>query len=120
MPSIERNIGESSNERQQPSYFRTVRLEDDRMSGQVYEQLQRTIFEAECELSVYRFQLDAAWHVAVLGETPPTSLDEKLTALFERGEPISLPPEVADALAARRSQATRYGPWVEGHYRYQQ
>lgn len=120
MPSIERNIGDSPTERQQSSYFRTIRLEDGRMSAQVYQQLQRTIFEVECDLSVYRFRLDAAWHVAVLGETPPASLDEKLTALLQSGEPVSLPPEVANALAARRSEATRYGPWVEGHYRSQQ
>jgi len=120
MPSIERNSGDSSNERQQSSYWRTIRLEGDQISDRIYHQLQHTIFEVECDLSVYRFQLDAAWHVAVLGETPPAPLDQQLTALLASGDPVSLPLEIANALAARRSEATRYGPWVEGHYRYQQ
>lgn len=120
MPSTERGLDDSSNERQQSSYFRAIRLEGDRPSGRVYQELQSTIAECECDLSVYRFRLDAAWHIAVLGETPSTRLDETLTALLASGDPVSVPLEVANALATRRSEATRYGPWVEGHYRYQQ
>ena len=120
MPSTERESGDSSNEHQQSSYFRAIRVEGDRRSGRIYLQLQNTIAEFECELSVYRFQLDAAWHIAVLGETPSTSLDETLTALLASGDLVLLPPEIANALATRRSEATLYGPWVEGHYRYQQ
>ena len=120
MPSTEREPDGSSNERQESSYFRAIRAEGDRTSGRIYQQLQRAVFDVDCDLSVYRFQLDAAWHVAVLGETPPPALDEELTALLASGDPVSVPLEVADALVARRSEATRYGPWVEGHYRYQQ
>jgi hypothetical protein len=116
----ERGLGDSSNEHQQSSYFRAIRLEGDRPSGRIYLQLQSAIAEVECDLSVYRFRLDAAWHIAVLGETPLPSLDEMLTALLASGDPVSVPLEVANALATRRSEAIRYGPWVEGHYRYQQ
>jgi len=120
MPSTERGLGDSYNERQQSLYFRVIRLEGDRPSGRIYQQLQNAIAEVKCDLSVYRFQLDAAWHIAVLGETPPPSLDEMLAALFASGDPVSVPLEVTNALATRRSEAIRYGPWIEGHYWYQQ
>jgi hypothetical protein len=120
MPSTERGLSDSSNEHRQPSYCHTVLLEGDRLSGRIYQKLQRAIFESACDLSVYRFKFDDAWHIVVLGETPPTALEEKLTALLASGDPVSLPLEVANALAVRRSEAIRFGPWVEGHYRHQQ
>ena len=37
--------------------------------------------------------------------------------ILAAGEPTDLPPAIWQALAERRSQSIRHGPWVERHYR---
>jgi hypothetical protein len=74
-------------------YFKVARFSGERPAGQAYTKAQELIYRApECELSVYRLQLEASWHVAVLGEEPQRSLKRRLEAILSPGEPAS-PPE---------------------------
>jgi hypothetical protein len=118
MPSPEQPRGPEPHEREPTPYYKAARFSGERPAGQVYDQLQETIYTApQCDLSVYRLQLDRIYHVAILGETPAEDLDRRITRLLARGESTTLPSEVLTALAARRRQATRLAPWVERHTR---
>jgi hypothetical protein len=99
-------------------YFKVARFSGERPAGQAYTQAQELIYRApECELSVYRLQLDATWHVAILGEQPRRTLQRRLETILSSGEPASLPEEILRELQRRRAQATKLGPWVERHLR---
>ena len=122
MPSPERGPGgppeqPHRSEQEAVPYHRTARFADDRTAAGVYQHIQATIFTTPCDLSAYRFLLDQAPHVAVLGTPPPPDLDHRLEELFAPGEPATLPRSVLQALVERRRQMGRRGPWVEGHYR---
>ena len=76
------------------------------------------LYEApDSDLSVYRLQLNQLWYVAALGLVPPAPVLQAIDRILDRGEPADLPVEVWHALSDRRRQATRLGPWVEGHHR---
>lgn len=118
MPSHETFGGQPErHESQFERYSVAARFESQSEAGRVYESVQETIFEAQCDLSVYRLQLDSVWHVAALGQTPPSDVDHKIRDQLSNGELTRLPDIVVEALRARRAQANRIGPWVEGHYR---
>ncbi len=122
MPSPERGPGGPPEQPRRPEhepvpYHRTARFADERTAADVYTALQDTIFSAPCDLSAYRFLLDQAPHVAVLGEAPPAELDAHLEELLAPGEPATLPHSVLQVLSERRRQMSRRGPWSEGHYR---
>ena len=104
---------------QEPTpYLRAARFAGEHPAGQAYFQLQDTISTAEPnDLSVYRLRLRQDWHVAVLGNPPPPELDARITAALAAGEPVTFPAEVVAALAGRRAQAIRHGPWTERHVR---
>lgn len=103
-------------EAQSKSYAVAARFESELDAGRVYESVQESIFDAKCDLSVYRLQLDSVWHVAALGERPPSDVDREIRDQLAKGESTRLPDLVMGALLERRAQATRIGPWVEGHY----
>ena len=116
MSSSERS-GESSTS-EPPPYYRAARFSGEKPAGRAYNQAQETIFTApDCELSAYRFHLDRVWHVAVVGEQPPQELERQLEKILSRGQPTTLPELLLRTLEQRRVQATRLGPWIEGHYR---
>jgi hypothetical protein len=99
-------------------YFKVARFPGERPAGQAYTQAQELIYRApECELSVYRLQLETVWHVAVVGEQPRRQLQRRLEAILSSGKPASLPEEILRELERRRAQATKLGPWVERHVR---
>jgi hypothetical protein len=100
-------------------YQRAARFAGERPAGQAYAAVQQVIYEAPepTEVSVYRLQFNRVWHVAALGLVPPASVLQALEAILDTGEPAELPAEVWQALAERRAQATRRGPWVERHHR---
>ena len=102
----------------QPVYVRTARFSAEKPAGRAYRKAQDLLFRTpDCELSAYRFHLDRIWHVAVLGDQPPEDLERRLQTILSRGLPASLPEEVLTQLRRRRAQATKLGPWVEGHHR---
>lgn len=116
MPSPERPQGEPSQEPEQQPYLVASRFAGEAPAGQTYQRAQQAIFAVECDLSVYRFQLDRVWHVAVLGLQPDAELDRDLRALLAAGTGTEVPDGIVEALFARRNVATRRATWLEGHY----
>ena len=116
MTSPERRRNDSSNEGHAKPYIRATRFKSDDSANRIYQKFQHEIFVIDCDLSVYRFRMDGVWYVAVVGKDPPAKLDQKIEALLASEEAVTLPTVVAKDLLARRSEKTRYGPWVEGHY----
>jgi len=100
-----------------PPYARAARFGGERLAGRAYVQVQHLVHDADCDLSVYRFQLQGGFHVAVLGAPPPAELGRQVEALLALGQPVPLPPDLVRFLLERRAQATRIGPWVERHWR---
>lgn len=99
-------------------YYRASRFRNERLAKRAYFRGQETVFSAQgCELSVYRFLLNGISHVAVLGDQPPTDLDQKLRGILGAGEPTTLPEDILDQLFERRAQASEQGEWVERHFR---
>lgn len=115
MPSPEDH---NPQEREPAPYHKAARFPRERAALRIYTQLQETVYTApECDLSVYRMQLNHVYHVAVLGQPPPAALDRRIDGLLAQGELVTLPHEVLMALSERRQQMTRRGGWVEGHHR---
>ena len=106
-------------ERQPAPYQRAARFRGEKPAGRAYERAQRVIYEARqpTDVSVYRLQFNQLWHVAALGLVPPAPVLKALETILATGEAVELPADVWQALAERRRQATRRGPWSEGHYR---
>jgi hypothetical protein len=94
-------------------YVQAARFSAERPAGRAYARARETIYQEDCDLSVYRFTLCEVFHVAILGRTPPERLDQTLRLILASGEPTSLPDDILKQLSQRRAQATRLGPWVE-------
>ena len=60
-------------------------------------------------MSAYRFLLDSAWHVAVIGDPPPVDLERKLPAILTGGEPVMLPEDILRSLPAGRLASLEEG-----------
>ena len=111
-------IEEPKKEQEAIPYYLASRFSGERIAGQVYFQAQDLIFNTpDCELSVYRFQLDRIYHVAVLGDRPEEQLEAKLKDVLSKGESTPLPSMVLKTLITRRQQHTGHSPWLERHYR---
>ena len=106
-------------EHEPPLYQRAARFAGERPAGRAYDQAQRVIYEAPepTDISVYRLQLNRLWHVAALGFVPPAPVLQALEGILATGEPADLPAEVWQALAQRRAQQIRKGPWTKQHHR---
>ncbi len=100
-------------------YRRAARFAGERSAGESYYAIQRVIYEAAppVDLSVYRLQLNALWHVAALGLVPPAPMLQAIEEALTPGEPVDFPAEVWQALADRRAQQVQKRPWTERHYR---
>lgn len=115
MPSVERT---RPSEHEPAPYHRAARFSREGAAWHVYQQLQGAIYSTpQCDLSVYRLQLDRIYHVAVLGEPPPVELDQRISQLLAQGEAVTLPREALMALTERRRQTIHLGGWVERHHR---
>ena len=123
MPTPERGPGgpeqHPRREQEPAAYQRAARFAGEQPAGRAYAAAQRVIYEAPqpIDVSVFRLQLNQRWHVAALGLASPTPVLTALEAILATGEPADLPQEVWQALAERRAQAIRRGPWMERHYR---
>ena len=111
--------GGPSPEAELPRYHQAARFAGEEPAGVAYFAAQEAVaaHAGDVDLSAYRFQLNRVYHVAVLGDPPPTALHDELRAILASGEPAQLPEDVLKLLNARRAEATELGPWVEGHYR---
>ena len=104
---------------QEPSpYRRAASFSGEHTAGLAYDQVQEAMYNGPPnDLSAYRFQLNDIYHVAVLGEPPPDELDKQLEAILDTGMSAQLPKEILDYLIQRRTEMSKHGSWVEGHYR---
>jgi hypothetical protein len=102
-----------------PGYHQAARFPGEEPAGAAYFAAQEAVaaHAGDVDLSAYRFQLDRVYHVVVLGDPPPAELHDELRAILAAGDPAQLPEDVLKLLNARRAEATRAAPWVEGHYR---
>ena len=121
MPHPERRPGGGSTPEGEdlPRYHQAPRFAGEAPAGLAYFAAQDAIYAhaGKIDLSAYRFQLDRVYHVAVLGDPPPVELHDRLRAILAAGEPAQLPEDLLRFLTARRTEATKHGPWLEGHYR---
>ncbi len=127
MPQAERRAGgpgspeggAPSPEAALPRYHQAARFEREALAETTYFAAQEVVFAhaGDVDLSAYRVQLNRVDHVVILGEPPPADLHEALRAVLAAGEPAVVPEDVLRLLNARRTAATKAGPWVEGHYR---
>ncbi len=121
MPQPERRSGGTPGPEGEglPRYHLAARFASEGPAGAAYFAAQEAIYDhaGDVDLSAYRFQLNRVYHVAVLGDPPPTALHDALRAILWTGEPATVPEDVLKLLNARRAEATGAGPWVEGHYR---
>ncbi len=117
--SAERPEDESDEDLGSTTYYLASRFSGERPAGRAYFQAQELIFRNDsiADLSVYRFQLDKIYHVAVVGEKPPEDFENKLKNILSAGEYVPLPSDVLKTLIIRRWQQIKTGPWVERHYR---
>ena len=108
-----------SREQEPVPYHRAARFAGERPAGVAYFQAQEAVYTAAgaVDLSVYRLQLNHIYHVAVLGQPPPSELDATLATILAAGEPATLPTQVLRQLAERRAQATKQAPWIQRHHR---
>jgi hypothetical protein len=96
-------------------YFQAARFSGERPAGRAYLRAQEAIRSTECDVSVFRLLLVRTWHVAVLGQAPPETLDRSLRRILATGEPTSLLDDILKLLWERRAQAIKLSPWVERH-----
>jgi hypothetical protein len=119
MPHPERAGGGPGPEAELPRYSRTARFAGEVPAGHAYVAIEDLLYRTheEPELSCYRFQLDAVYHVAVLGEPPPRALDRQIARILAHGEPAAVPEDVLKRLNRRRLEQRELGDWVERHHR---
>jgi hypothetical protein len=83
---------------QSERYCRAARFPDQPSSESPYLQLQDLVFESDSDLSVFRFQLDNIWHIAVLGDHPGEDIDRRLEQLVSLGQATELDSDMLDFL----------------------
>ena len=109
-------------EQEQRPYYLASRFKTKQAAEQPYVSVQQTIYEADCDLSAYRFQRqwdepnEKPWYVLVLGEKPQPAVEERLTTALSQGELATVPKEALAGLMDRRREQQQFGSWVEGHY----
>ena len=103
--SPEHQEGRELQEQPPALYYRAERFRTERPADRAYFAAQEAIFRAQCDLSSFRFQLNAVWHVAILRAPPPGELEHRLRLILAAGEPVALPEEVLQLLRERRAQA---------------
>src|SRR3989442_13204183 len=111
-------LSERSHHTVENPYYQAARFENKAKAGAVYIPLQELIFDEQetCDLSAYRIKITEGWHVVVVGERPPESIQLRIEALLSHGIIVTLRPDVLRYLQARRAQASHIAPWVEVHY----
>jgi len=109
-------------EQEHRPYYLASRFKTKQAAEQPYVSVQQTIYEADCDVSAYRFQRQweepnaKPWHVLVIGEKPVPAVEERLTKALSQGELATVPKEALARLMDRRQEQQQYGSWVEAHY----
>jgi hypothetical protein len=118
MPSPERPSG-AAPERQPVPYHRAARFAAEQPARDAYFASQGAVlgYKGQVDLSTYRVQIDAIYHVVVLGEEPPAELGAQIDAILAAGEGATVHPTVLTRLAQRRREQSRHGPSIARHHR---
>ena len=118
----------SFKEHQPLPYYLAATFKTRDEAEQPYQRAQDMVFSPtyDLDLSAFRFErklrdpsqppLARPWLVVVLGEQPPEPIDHQLRQVLSSGEMTTLALETVATLAQRRTQETKKGNWVEGHY----
>src|SRR5438270_178532 len=116
MTSPERPSGPAP-ERQPVPYHRAARFAAEKPARDAYFASQDAVlgYAGKVDLSTYRVQIDAIYHVAVLGEEPPAALGAQIDAILAAGDAATVHPTVLARLAARRQEQSRHGSPVARH-----
>ena len=100
------------------AFVMAARFRTPKRAQAIYRQIERALYHGEpSDISVYNLILDNVPHVVVLGERPPTQMQEQVTRLLESGQVTDVPADVVATLRRRREQERGRGRWVAGHYR---
>ncbi len=118
MPSPERPAGPAP-ERQPVPYHRAARFAAEEPARAAYFASQGAVlgYEGQVDLSTYRVQIDAIYHIVVLGQEPPAELGTRIDAILAAGEAATLHPTVLTRLAQRRREQARHGTTIARHHR---
>ena len=95
MPSPEQEQGpgqEDGRQEQEPvPYYKAAQFKGERPAGEAYFQAQAAIFETpDCDLSVYRFQINRIYHLTISGDLPSQDLEQKIQRILSTGESVSV------------------------------
>lgn len=121
MPHQERGGGRQP-EGQPLPYYLAARFPTKQAAAKPYTQAQEVIRTTECDLSVYRILVTSQlteprpWYVVTIGDTPPDTLHQQMTAILAQGEMTTIPQQGIDELLARRAEEIQKGSWREHHY----
>jgi hypothetical protein len=118
MSSPERPVGPAP-ERQPVPYHRAARFAAEEPARDAYFASQDAVlgYAGQVDLSTYRVQIGAIYHVIVLGEEPPMELGARIDAILAAGEAATLHPTVLARLAQRRREQSRHGSPIARHHR---
>ncbi len=110
---------EPAPERQPVPYHRAARFAAEAPARTAYFAAQGAVlgYEGQVDLSTYRVQIDAIYHVVVLGAEPPAALGARIDAILATGEAATLHPTVLTRHAARRREQSRHGSSIARHHR---
>lgn len=106
-------------EQEQYPFHTAARFPNESRAGRAYFRIQELILRnRDVDLSVFRIQLDKIYHVALVGETPPQPVADRIQRILASGEAVTLAANLVRALARRKAQASSIGPWVERDVRF--
>jgi hypothetical protein len=110
-------VGKKVSNQESTPYCRAARFPSVREAGAAYFRIQKLIDTPEADLSAYRLQIRGVWHVAIVGDAPGQELADELERWLSAGESVELATDALEFLFRWRAEQSRYGPWVEVHYR---
>ncbi|MFN0072420.1 MAG: hypothetical protein ACKVVP_13130 [Chloroflexota bacterium] len=96
-----------------PPFWRAAHYPTERASRLVYVQSQYFLMtERGLDLTVSRLLLDSGYHVAILGQQPPSPLDRAIGMLLESGTAARLSPTLLGELWRYHQTQDSIRPWL--------
>jgi hypothetical protein len=90
-------------------YYDAAIFPDKTTSGRAYHQLQDFIYVHDYTLSVYRFLLNDALHVLVIGERPPQQVCERMHRILEKGCSVQMSHDDLTVFLQRSLEKWKHG-----------
>jgi hypothetical protein len=98
-------------------YCRAAIFAPENIKKEIFSAVQNLVYEDDDlsrHLSVYQFVINRDWCIVILGDTPSSSLKEKIETYLSKGQDCTLPDDLLSFLWLRR--LVKKGPWEERHY----